>query len=154
VPIRCPFWEKGAVVEADPALPGAFGGRLRVAGQIDADHADPAGGADGIDQAVQHHLRVLLAGGVVRLVADGLDAAVGAAAGRVHDLPGRVAVGDVDWGGTEAACQFQPVGLHVHHEDLGRPAQVGAVGGEQPDRARAVDATVSPGFTPARAAPW
>ena len=81
---------------------------------------------------------MLVARRVVRLVADGLDAAVRAdPAGGVHDLLGRVAVGDVDRRGAEPLGQGQPVAIHVDHEDPGRPAQVGAVRGQQPDRARA-----------------
>jgi hypothetical protein len=60
---------------------------------------------------------VLLAGRVVCLVADGLDAAVGPhAAGRLDDLLGRVTAVDADRRAAELPGDAQPVGVHVDGE--------------------------------------
>jgi len=132
--------EGGAIVEGHPPVLRFFGGGLGILGDVDADDADVPGGPDDLDVVVEDELGMLLAGLVVGLVPDTLDATVDAKAlGGLHHGLGRVGLREVDGDGTDLRGQGQAGGLLVDHEDPGRAAEHGAVGGHQADRAGAED---------------
>ena len=111
---------------------------MRIA--IGADHAEAAGRAGGGDEVVEDHGgHLVLTVGLLRLVADGVDAGVGPTVGRVEDERGSVDLGEVHRDGTGVFLGQPQAFLDlVHDVDLRGPAEAGGVGRHLPDRAGAV----------------
>jgi hypothetical protein len=99
-------------VERDLAAAGQLARPSRVGGDIDPDHADGPGEPDRAHQVVQRRIRMLVAGRVVRLVADAFTAAVRPlAAGQFQHLVYRGRRGVIDGSGADPAGQPEPVGM-------------------------------------------
>ena len=116
-------------------MAGLLVGTTGVGGNVQAGNTDAAGGTDCLDELVEHD-GGLLAGRVtgLGLVADGVDALVGAlAAGALLDLLRGVAPSEVDRHRADLLGLDEALGHAVDAEHRGRTAQHGGVGGHQPD---------------------